>query len=80
MMQEGVFKGREGHEIAFYFLMKSRGSQEVFCKSTTPDGKEFIKWIPISELPQYSAYPSFYIDKLSNISTVVEHIVTNTLK
>ena len=80
VMQEGVFKGREGHEIAFYFLMKPRGSQEVSCKSATPDGKEFIKWIPISELPRYTAYPSFYIDKLSNMPTVVEHIVTNTLK
>jgi len=80
MMEEGVLKGREGHEIAFYFLMKPRGSQEVFCNSATPDGKEFIKWIPISELSQHTAYPSFYIDKLTNMPTVAEHIVTNTLK
>jgi len=80
VMQEGVFNGREGHEIAFYFLMKSRGSQEVCCEEVTLDGKEFVKWIPISELPQHTAYPSFYADKLSNMPTVVEHIVTNTLK
>ena len=77
VMQEGVLKGRECHEIAFYFLMRSRNSQEVSCKSATHDGKEFIKWIPISKLPRYTVYPSFYIEKLSNIPAVVEHIVTN---
>ena len=80
VMQEGTFEGREGHEIAFYFLMKPRGSQEVSCKSVTPDGKEFIKWIPVSELSQHTAYPPFYIDKLSPMPTHIEHIVTNTLK
>lgn len=77
VMEEGTFKGREGHEIAFYFLMKPRGSQEVSCKSVTPDGKEFVKWVPISKLSEYRAYPLFYIDKLSNMPTTVEHIVTN---
>jgi ADP-ribose pyrophosphatase YjhB (NUDIX family) len=77
IMQEGVFKDRECHEVAFYFLMKSRGSQEVVCKSNTPDGKEYIEWIPIAELANYTAYPSFYIEKLSNLPTVFEHIVTN---
>jgi len=76
VMQEGVLKDRECHEIAFYFLMKARGSQEVFCKSMTADGKEFIKWIPVSELSHYTAYPEFFVDKLANMPAVLEHIAT----
>ncbi|MCL2236614.1 MAG: NUDIX domain-containing protein, partial [Defluviitaleaceae bacterium] len=77
VMHEGVSKGKQCHEIAFYFLMKPRGSREVNCKSETPDGKEFVKWIPIDELQNYTAYPSFYTEKLLNLPATVEHIVGN---
>jgi len=77
VMQEGVLKNKDCHEIALYFVMKPRGSQEVYCKSETIDGKEFVKWIPISDLKNYTAYPTFYTDKLLNLPTTVEHIITN---
>ena len=77
VMQEGVFKDKQCHEIAFYFLMKPQGNQEVQCKSETADGKEFVKWIPIDELQNYVAYPSFYIEKLLSLPATVEHIISS---
>jgi len=76
-MHEGVFKDKEWHEIAFYYLMKPRGTQDgVICDSDTPDGDEFIKWIPLGELKNHIAYPEFFIEKLQNMPDVMEHIVT----
>ncbi|MCL2593177.1 MAG: NUDIX domain-containing protein [Defluviitaleaceae bacterium] len=69
-------KGLSCHEICFYFLMKSRGSQELNSNSYTEDGKEFMKWIPIHELKNYTVYPAFFVDKLHNITKNIEHIIT----
>ncbi|MCL2212571.1 MAG: NUDIX domain-containing protein [Oscillospiraceae bacterium] len=76
VMQEGTLEGRECHEVAFYFLMKSRGTQETYCDSKTADGKEFVKWIPICEFANHTAYPAFFAEKLINMPRSVEHIVT----
>lgn len=54
----GVLEGLACHEISFYFLMKSRGTQELKSNSYCPDGKEFMNWIPISDLKKYKAYPT----------------------
>jgi 8-oxo-dGTP pyrophosphatase MutT (NUDIX family) len=78
VMQEGALQGKEAHEIAFYFLMKPRGTQEVNCNSETLDGKEFLKWVPIAQLRNYTAYPSFYVEKLLHMPSVIEHIVTQS--
>ena len=76
VMKEGALKDRNCHEVAFYYLMKPRGSQEVNCNSATLDGKEYIKWIPIAELENYTAYPAFYIEKLLDMPSITEHIIT----
>ncbi len=86
-IHENFFPGGKGifskinicHEIAFYFLMKSRGTQETNSNSYCPEGKEFIKWIPISKLRSYKAFPTFFADKLTNLPNHVEHIVTNEI-
>ena len=35
-----------------------------------------MHWLPINDLSNYNAFPTFFIDKLSNIKNNVEHIVT----
>lgn len=35
-----------------------------------------MHWLPIEKIKDYIAYPSFFAEKLSNISDSVEHIVT----
>lgn len=72
----GSIEGLDCHEVAFYFLMKPRGTQELKSDSYCADGKEFMNWIPISELEKYKAYPKFFREKLNNIAHQIEHIVT----
>ena len=72
----GTLEGLKCHEISFYFLMKSRGSKELDSNSYTQGVREYMHWLPIDKLKDYVAYPSFFADKLLNLSNTVEHIVT----
>lgn len=59
-------EARECHEICFYFLMKSRGSQELHSNSTALGVKEEMYWIPICDLDDYKVFPAFLKDYLTN--------------
>ncbi|MEG0307512.1 MAG: NUDIX hydrolase [Clostridium sp.] len=72
----GTLAGLKCHEIAFYFLMKPRGTQELNSNSYSQGVREYMHWLPIDKLKDYVAYPSFFAEKLSDISDIVEHIVT----
>ena len=72
----GTLEGIKCHEISFYFLMKSRGTKELASNSYSQGVQEFMHWLPINKLKDYVAYPSFFADKLLNLSDSVEHIVT----
>jgi len=72
----GSLEGLKCHEIAFYFLMKPRGSQELNSNSYSLGGREYMHWLPIEKLGDYLAFPSFFAEKLACISDNVEHIVT----
>ena len=74
---QGALKGMDCHEIAMYFLMKPRGSQELNSNSYTQGVREHMYWIPIAELDQYRAFPSWMKDYLQSEHTGVEHIVTD---
>lgn len=72
------------HEVAFYYLMKSRGTKEIKSNSytTTSMGtyKENMYWLPISDLKDYKVFPSFFAEELLNISLTVKHIITDERK
>jgi ADP-ribose pyrophosphatase YjhB (NUDIX family) len=73
----GSLEGYKCHEIAFYFLMKSRGKQELNSNSYSSLGlKEYMHWIPIDNLVDYKTYPTFFWNKIRNMKGGVEHIVT----
>lgn len=66
------------HEVAFYFLMKPRGTRELNSHSTTAGGiPEHMHWIPIEELGKHIAFPTFLGEKLRNLQPGIEHIVTH---
>lgn len=66
------------HEVAFYFLMKPRGTRKLDSHSTTAGGiPEHMHWVPISELRKIRAFPSFFAEKLENLQPGIEHIVTH---
>lgn len=76
--QDDFLKGKKMHEVAFYYLMKPRGTQELgSVNSYSLDGAvEKAYWLPIKELSKYKAFPHFFTEKLFHISNEVEHIVT----
>lgn len=83
-IHENFFLGNSGlagfecHEVAFYFLMKPRGSQTLNSHSVTSGGiPETMHWIPIDELDRHRAYPLFLREKLRDLRPEIEHIVTH---
>lgn len=77
----GSLDGFICHEISFYYLMKSRGTQKLASNSFTDSGvKENMFWLPIDKLKDYYAFPSFFAEKLMHLGTNAEHIVTDERK
>ncbi|MBR2408083.1 MAG: NUDIX domain-containing protein [Lachnospiraceae bacterium] len=74
---DGSLDGYSCHEVAFYFLMKPRGTQELNSNSYTGGYKENMYWIPIEELGKHRAYPTFMKEYLSKMPKEILHIVTN---
>lgn len=73
----GLLDGLRCHEIAFYYLMKPRGSKELHSGSYSFGVKENMHWIPIEDLDKYKAFPSFLKEYLSNPKEEIVHIVTD---
>ena len=73
----GSLKGVECHEIALYFIMKPRGTKALRSNSSTMGVKETMHWIPIENLDQYKAYPTFMKDFLQSDHSGIEHIITD---
>lgn len=73
----GILKGLDCHEVCFYFLMKPRGTQELYSDSYTCGVKEEMHWIPISDLDKHKAFPSFLKEYLSRKHSGIEHIITD---
>ncbi|CDM69381.1 hydrolase, nudix family [Clostridium bornimense] len=73
----GTLDGLKCHEVAFYYIMKPRGTQKLNSNSYVQGVREHMHWLPIDKLHQYIAYPTFFREKLLNIKDGVEHIVTH---
>ena len=73
--------GYDCHEVAFYFLMKPRGTKELHSNSLTQDGvKEEMHWIPLEDLEKYRVYPTFFNEVLARADEGILHIVTDERK
>lgn len=76
----GILKGLNCHEVAFYYLMKPKGSQELNSNSFTSGAKEKMCWIPIKDLDKYKTFPYFLKDYFSKKHDEIVHIVTDDRK
>lgn len=76
----GTLAGLHCHEIAFYYLMKPRGTQELHSDSYTFGVKEEMHWIPIEDLGKYKAFPDFMQEYLREMPEGIVHIVTDERK
>lgn len=76
---DGSLSGLNCHEIAFYYLMKNKGSKELNSDSYNSFGaKEEMCFLPLNELHKYTVYPDFYKDRLDDIiSGEILHIITD---
>lgn len=71
-------RGLHCHELAFYYLMKPRGSRELQSNSYTRFAdKEEMHWLPIAELDKYKHYPTFLKSYLESEQDGVVHIITD---
>ena len=77
---QGTLKGLCCHEIAFYFLMKPRGSQQLHSHSFTHGAKEEMYWLPIDQLDRYPVFPQWMQSYLQAPSPEVQHIITDDRK
>ena len=77
---QGSLKGLSCHEIAFYFVMKPRGTQALHSDSFTQGVRETMHWIPIGELDKYRTFPTFMKEFLQSTHAGIEHIVTDERK
>ena len=74
----GTLKGLECHELSFYYMMKPRGTKELNSNSISAFGdKELMHWVPLEELDQGKAFPTFLKEYLSKEHKGIEHIVTD---
>lgn len=76
----GALQNMDCHEIAFYFLMKSRGTKELDSNSYIQGVRENMFWLPIAELDKYKAFPSFMKEYLQTEHAGVVHIVSDERK
>ncbi len=74
-------KGLNCHEIAFYFLMKPRGTKKLNANGKTRFGdKENMYFIPIEDLDKYKYFPTFLKEYLSSEQRQIVHIITDERK
>lgn len=74
---DGILAGYHCHEIALYYVMKPKGTQQLDSNSYTNGIKEEMHWIPLDELGKYRAYPSFLKENLHKINNGITHVITD---
>lgn len=74
---DGSLKGLDCHEISFYYLMKPKGNQNLNSNSYTNGVKENLYWLPLKNLNQYKAFPTFMKNYLETEQNGIKHIVTD---
>lgn len=73
-----ILEGFSCHEVAMYYLMKPRGTQELHSDSRTFDGlKEEMHWILIEDLDKHKLFPTFLKEYLTSPQEGIVHIVTD---
>ena len=64
---------RKCHELAFYYLMKPRGTKDL----PGGDDKLLLHWVPVDKLGSVKAFPAFLADYLSGEHDGIEIITTH---
>lgn len=69
--------GRQGHEIALYYLMKPKGVMTFeHCCVNMYGVKKEVNWLEIEKFSMYKAYPTFFATELKDLMDEIKHITT----
>ena len=72
-----IFEYIRWDELAFTIYFDTKEDARVYLGISYTQGiKENMYWLLIDKLGDYRAYPMFFRDKLNNIKSEIEHIVT----
>lgn len=71
----GLLRGLVCHELALFYLMKSRGRRDCDAYNFTEVGKEYMEWLPIDRLSEHKVFPSFLGEYLAEMPEEIKHIV-----
>ncbi len=78
---EFTLKGLDCHELAFYYIMKPRGTRDLpEHKSVSSGGEEHAVFVPIDRLGEIKMFPTFFREWLGKFPDHVIHIVTDEKK
>lgn len=82
LVQENFFEMEDGmhHELAFYYLMKDIGKQQISSNRVLDFEDEGLEWIDIDKLPDYKIFPQIYNDILKDIPKEIVHSVVDDRK
>lgn len=82
LIQENFFELEDGmhHELAFYYLMKDIGEQQIASDRVLDFADEGLEWISIDRLSAYKVFPQIYNDILKEIPTEIVHSVVDDRK
>lgn len=73
----GEWEGLVCHEVCFYYLMKPRGSRTLDAHGVTHGVREEVHWVPVAQLDEVRAYPTFFAEYLRRKPREIWHIVTD---
>lgn len=82
LVQENFFDIEDElhHEIAFCYLMKDIGDQELSGDRVLDYSAEGLAWLQIERFHEYKAYPEIYGTLLKDLPSEITHIVVNDSK
>lgn len=76
----GKNKKKRFHEICIFYLMKPCGKKHAIADGRCVDGTEHYRWVPLEKLKSIKrVYPEFLTDRICDLPSHVELLVTKTL-
>jgi len=69
---------KKAHNISFYYLVSLADNNDLpddFTEVSKDNSDVSLQWVSIPDIQELTVYPDFAKDKLSNLSSYVEHFV-----
>ena len=75
------YKGKQAHNISFYFLIDESSGLEICDDGEFVSHKDncdvLIGWLPIEELKNVIIYPEFLKEEIYNVNGEIKHFISH---